>query len=141
MVQQLKNKLPSIYDISRNVTEGNLSGFKIFPIRHTIVRKKVAMIQLYLKYQGPYRMTTNSFGDSKSSMSATLRLVTEDIVKMLEPQYIHLPSGRLEVQEATTALEVKFGFPQVLGFLDGTHILKSHHLPTMITSVIKCNIL
>lgn len=48
-------------------------------------------------------MTTNSFGDSKSSMSATLRLVIEDIVKMLEPQYIHLPSGRLEVQEATTA--------------------------------------
>ena len=83
-------------------------------------------------------MTTNSFGDSKSSMSATLRLVIEDIVKMLEPQYIHLPSGRLEVQEAT--FEVKFGFPQVLGFLDGTHILKSHHLPTMITSVIKCNI-
>ena len=78
-------------------------------------------------------MTTNAFGVSKSFISVTLRLAIEATVKIIRPQYIHLPSAREEIQEATTAFEVTFGLPQLLGCVDGTHI-PIFHLTRMISS-------
>ena len=49
------------------------------------------------------------------------RLVIEAIIKTWS-KYIHLlPTGE-EIQEATAAFEMKFGFPQVLGCVCGTYI-------------------
>lgn len=69
------------------------------------------MTLYYLQDQEPYRMKANAFGVSKSTMSVTLPFVVEPIIKILEPQYIHLPSTRFEV---------KIG--EVLGCGDGTQM-------------------
>ena len=47
--------------------------------------KKVAMTLYYLKDQGSYRMTANTFGIAKSTLSKILRQVIKAIIDILEP--------------------------------------------------------
>ena len=84
--------------------------------------KKVAMTLYYLKDQGSFRQTGNTFGVSKATLSITLRVVVNAIINNLRKRYIVLPSTRSDLEKAAVNFEKKFGFPQVIGCVDGTHI-------------------
>ena len=84
--------------------------------------KKVAMTLYYLKDQGSFRQTGNTFGVSKATLSITLRVVVNAIINNLRKRYIVLPSTRADLEKAAGNFEKKFGFPQVIGCVDGTHI-------------------
>ena len=84
--------------------------------------KKVAMTLYYLKDQSSFRQTGNTFGVSKATLSTTLRVVVNTIINNLRKRYIVLPSTRSDLEKAAGNFEKKFGFPQVIGCVDGTHI-------------------
>ena len=86
------------------------------------VEKKVAMTLYYLKDQGSYRMTCNSFGVSLPSLSRTAKAVCAGINAVLGPEYLRLPKDVNEMKEIMGRFENRFGFPQAFGCLDGTHI-------------------
>ena len=84
--------------------------------------KRVAMVLYYLKDQGSFRMTSNTFGVSLASLSVSLRLVCFAINDIIGPEMIKFPDTTESVKKAVTLFESKFGFPQVIGCVDGTHI-------------------
>ena len=84
--------------------------------------KKVAMTLYYLKDQGSYRMTANTFGVSKDTMSVVIRSVCTTINEVLGPRLIKFPATEQEIKDAVFRFEDKFGFPQAIGCVDGTHI-------------------
>ena len=85
--------------------------------------KKVAMtLYHYLKNQGSFRQTGNSFGVSKATLSITLRVVVNAIINNLRKKYIALSSNRADLEKAAGNFEKKFGFTHVIGCVDGTHI-------------------
>jgi len=82
----------------------------------------VAMTLYFLKDQGSLRMTSNVFGCSRSTLSVTLKEICEIIVNNLGAEYIKYPKTKEEVSKATDGFTKRFGFPQVIGCVDGTHI-------------------
>ena len=84
--------------------------------------KKVAMTLYYLKDQGSFRQTGNTFGVSKATLSITLRVVVNAIINILRKKYIVLPSTRAELEKVAGNFEKKIVFPQIIGCVDGTHI-------------------
>ena len=86
------------------------------------LEKKIAMTLYYLKDQGSFLMTCNTFGCAKGTLSLTIKEICHIIAKELGPQLIKFPSSKDEVKTATTTFLKKFGFPQVIGCVDGTHI-------------------
>ena len=103
----------------REEIDASASSFRADTIR---ADKRVAMVLYYLKDQGSYRMTANTFGVSISSLSVSVRSVCRAINKKLGPQFICFPQTKKEIQDVTTRFETKFGFPQVIGCIDGTHV-------------------
>ena len=85
------------------------------------VEKKVAMGLYYLKDQGGYRMTTNWFGVGLATLTVILRQFCDAVIS-IAPQILRLPKKKEETQAIMDAFETKFGFPQVVGCIDGTHI-------------------
>ena len=84
--------------------------------------KRVAMVLYYLKDQGSFRMTANTFGVSVASVSVSLRIVCNAINEGMGPKLIHFPTTVEEIKKASASFEAKFGFPQAIGCVDGTHI-------------------
>ena len=84
--------------------------------------KKLAMTLYYLKDQGSLRMTSNIFGVSPCTLSLTIRKVCSVIVKVLGPELIKFPTTKEELHQVICNFENKFGFPMVIGCVDGTHI-------------------
>ena len=84
--------------------------------------KRVAIVLYYLKDQGSFRMTINTFGISMATMSLSVRRVCQTLRYVLDPELIKFPVTKEEVKLATTLFEQKFSFPQVIGLVDGTHI-------------------
>ena len=80
------------------------------------------MTLYYLKDEGSLRQTGNSFGVSKATLSITLRVVVNAIINKLMKKYIVLPSTRADLEKAASNFEKQFGFPQVIGCVDGTHV-------------------
>ena len=93
-------------------------------VRQDIIslKKRVAMTLYYLKDQGSLRMTSNLFGVEKSTLSVVLKEICSIICKNLGPELIKYPVTREEASEATAAFLKRFGFPQVIGCVDGTHV-------------------
>ena len=92
-------------------------------IKDTIsIEKKVAMTLYYLKDQGSLRMTANVFGIAKSTLSVTPHRVCKAINLVLGPDLIKFPSTKEEIEHVTAAFKAKFGFPQLIGCIGGTHI-------------------
>jgi hypothetical protein len=85
--------------------------------------KKVAITLYYLKNTGSIRMTANSFGVAKSTVSKTVYKVCHAISTMFGPKYIKLPRTLEEMRDLIMHFESKHGFPQAFGCIDGTHIL------------------
>ena len=73
--------------------------------------KKLAMTLYYLKHQGFFRQTGNSFGVSKATFSVTLRVVVNANINNLRRKYFVLPSTRADLEKAAVSCEKKFGFP------------------------------
>ena len=84
--------------------------------------KRVALVIYYLKDQGSLRMTANTFGVSISTVSLSLRMVCNAIAEHLGPLYMKFPFTEEELQEAASRFLAKFGLPQFVGCVDGTHI-------------------
>lgn len=84
--------------------------------------KRLAICLYYLKDQGSLRMTANTFGVSRSTVSISLRKVCKGICEHLGPLYIKFPSTEEELIEHAGRFESKFSIPQVIGCVDGTHI-------------------
>ena len=84
--------------------------------------KRVALTLYYLKDQGSYSMTCNAFGCSKATISLCVNEVCNIITNYLGPMFIKYPVTQGKVQSAIDGFLQKFGFPQVIGCIDGTHI-------------------
>ena len=84
--------------------------------------KKLAMTLYYLKDQGSLRMTSNIFGVSPCTLSFAIRKVCNVLVKVLSPELIKFPTNRDSLCHLMSKFEDKFGFPMVVGCVDGTHI-------------------
>ena len=67
-------------------------------------------------------MTTNVFGYSISSTCNAVKEVCRILAKNIAPCMIKNPSSKTEVKKANQEFLQKFGFPRVLGCIDGTHI-------------------
>ena len=85
------------------------------------VEKKLAITLHYLKDTGSITVTANAFGVSRSTVSSTFRTVCIAINTYLGPRYLKIPTGD-SLNSTVNSFEEKFGFPQVLGVVDGTHI-------------------
>ena len=84
--------------------------------------KKLAMTLHYLKDQGSLRVTANAFGVSPSTLSVTIHKVCRVINNVLASELSKFPTTEEELKATATAFENKFGFPQVIGCIDGTHV-------------------
>ena len=83
---------------------------------------RVAIALYFLKDEGSYRMTANTFGCAISTVSKVLKEICSIISQKLGPMFIVFPSTENEVKEAASRFEAKFDFPQAIGCIDGTHI-------------------
>ena len=86
------------------------------------VEKQVAVFLYYTADEGRYRKVANAFGISKATVSTIIRRVAQAITFHLGPKYIKLPKTEEEVRTAASRFYAKFGFPQCIGAIDGTHI-------------------
>ena len=106
-------------DLLREYVTPNAESFRQDTIS---AEKRVAMVLYYLKDQGSLRMTANTFGVSVATVSVSLRMVCHAITKHLGPLYIKFPLTKEEIKASAALFEEKFGLPQVIGCIDGTHI-------------------
>ena len=91
-------------------------------LRKTVaVEKKIAAVLWKLATEGGYRHVGHLFGISDSTLCLSMREVCEAIVEKLLPRYIQFPSG-YRLQEVVDGFDSKWGFPQVIGAIDGSHI-------------------
>ena len=84
--------------------------------------KKLAMTLYYLKDPRSLRMTSNAFGVGLSTASKSIRQVCHATVTVLGPRLIKFPTTAEGLEELIQRFESKFGFPMVVGCIDGAHI-------------------
>ena len=85
------------------------------------VEKKLGITLYLLKDTGSITVTANAFGVSAPTVSKTIRSVCNAINTNLGPRYLKLPRDN-ELYETVNLFQERFGFSQVLGAVDGTHI-------------------
>ena len=85
------------------------------------VEKKLGITLYLLKDTGSITLTANAFGVSAPTVSKTIRSVCNAINTNLGPRYLKLPRDN-ELYETINLFQERFGFSQVLGAVDGTHI-------------------
>lgn len=86
------------------------------------VERQVALTLYYLCDEGRLRKTANAFGLSRSCVSITVRRVCRAISMHLGPKYIKLPTTEEAVNDLVIHFFNRFGVPQCLRAVDGTHI-------------------
>ena len=67
-------------------------------------------------------MTANTFGIHQTTVSQTVFDICDAITRKLGPHFLYMPRTEDEVKQKATCMEMKFGMPQALGSIDGTHI-------------------
>ena len=85
------------------------------------VEKNLGITLYLLKDTGSITITVNAFGVSAPAVSKTIRSVCNAINTNLGPRYLKLPRDN-EFYETVNLFQGRFGFSQVLGAVDGTHI-------------------
>ena len=86
------------------------------------LEKRVAITLYYLKDQGSFIMTANTFGVSTSTVSKSVKEITRIMSHFLAKEFMKYPSTMSEVETAKENFVKAFGFPHVIGCIDGTHI-------------------
>lgn len=84
--------------------------------------KKLAMTLYYLKDQGSFRMTANTFGCGISTVSKVIREICHVLADKIGPKLIKFPQTVEDIELGISIFQKKFGFPQAIGCVDGTHI-------------------
>ena len=121
-VRNLRMDYPSFMRLADSIRIQISPNPEAFRTDAISAEKRLAIVLYYLKDQGSFRMTANTFGVSLASVSKSLRVVCLAINTELGPQMIHFPNTKDQLKEATDLFESKFGIPLVLGCVDGTHI-------------------
>lgn len=86
------------------------------------VEKLLAITLHYLKDPGTMAVTANAFGVVICTVSNTVKRVCLIINEHLGPTLLKSPTTVEEVELSVKNFQEKFGFPHVIGFVDGTHI-------------------
>ena len=86
------------------------------------VETQVAVTLYYLADEGRMRKVSNSFGLGKATVSKVIHYVSSVISEKLGPRYIVLPKTKGEVEKHARNFYHRYGFPQCIGAVDGTHI-------------------
>ena len=95
--------------------------------RDTVMRRaipleqRVAIALWRLATNGDYRTIAHLFGVSRASVCLIVRDVCDAIVQVLLPKYIQAPHGE-RLQSIVDGFASKWGFPQCVGAIDGSHI-------------------
>ncbi|XP_003389956.1 PREDICTED: protein ANTAGONIST OF LIKE HETEROCHROMATIN PROTEIN 1-like [Amphimedon queenslandica] len=85
------------------------------------VEKRVAISLWFMATGTDYRTIGHLFGVSKASVCLAIRQVCRAILTTLLERYIKWPSGE-NLKNIISGFKHKFGFPQCVGAVDGTHI-------------------
>ena len=85
------------------------------------VEKELGISLHLLKDTGSITVTASAFGVSVPTVSKTIRSVCNAINTYLGPRYLKLPTVN-ELYQTVNLSEERFGFPQVLGAVDGRDI-------------------
>ena len=103
------------------------SELKSLEKRDTVMRKaipleqRVAIALWRLATNGDYRTIAHLLGVSRASVCLIVRDVCDAIVQVLLPKYIQTPHGE-RLQSIVDGFSSKWGFPQCVGAIDGSHI-------------------
>ena len=85
------------------------------------VEKRVAVALWRLATTSEYRNIGHLFGISRSSVCLIVLEVCQLIMDILMPKHIKKPEGN-QLKEIVEVFERKWGFPQCVGAVDGSHI-------------------
>ena len=87
------------------------------------VEKRVVVKLYYLKDQGLMRMMVNSFGIARNTLGGIIREICSILTHKIRKQLTKFPiNNKEEVLKASSEFQARFGFPQVIGCIDDTHI-------------------
>ena len=86
------------------------------------LEKRVAVTLHYLKDQGSMRMIANAFGISRCTVGQIIQEICMFLTKNIGPELIKFPETKEDVSIEISAFLQRFGLPQVIGCIDGTHI-------------------
>ena len=86
------------------------------------LEKRVAITLYYLKDQGSLLMTGNTFGIAKSTTNIVIKEICGILAEKMAPELIKFPTAKAVVEKSSCRFLERFGFPQVIGCVDGTHI-------------------
>ena len=85
------------------------------------LEQRVAIALWRLATNEDYRTIAHLFGVSRSSVCVIVREVCQAIVSLLSPVYIQVPKGD-KLKAIVDGFKTKWGFPQCVGAIDGSHI-------------------
>ena len=82
---------------------------------------RVAITLWCLATSCEYRTISHLFGIGRSTVCEVVHNTVNAIVKKLKHQYLFFPIGEAQ-KEVINGFETKWGFPQCVGAIDGSHI-------------------
>ncbi len=87
-----------------------------------MLEKRLAITLYYLKDQGSMQCTANLFGIGRCTVGQVLYEICVIISTYIAPKLIKFPVEKEDVLTGMAQFSKRFGFPQVIGCIDGTHI-------------------
>ena len=85
------------------------------------VEARVAVTIWKLGTNVEYRTIAALFGFGRSTVGEIVVDTCDTIAGVLMPQYVRIPQG-VEIHEMVSGYECRWGFPQTIGAIDGSHI-------------------
>ena len=114
-----KDDFFQLVEIIRSYARERSSKVRKYPIT---LEKRLAITWYYLKDQGSMKMTANVFGIARCTVDQVIHQICKILSEKIGPDMIKFPTGKDQVMEATSEFLNRFGFPQVIGCIDGTHV-------------------
>lgn len=86
------------------------------------LEKRLAITLCYLKDQGSMTTVANLFGIARCTVGQVVSEICKILSQDLGKELIKFPSEKEDVEKSAAQFFHRFGFPQVIGCVDGTHI-------------------